>query len=155
MLPVGDDIARPRAPALAPALGAAGAAAAAVTLLRGNGWTALAFACAALWTVAYGSSLEATFGRARFLLTFASGAVGGALIAVSAFGDARVIAAAAAGATSSVVATHLVAHRGARILTLQLVPPFTGFVAVPAWAWAIGWGAIVATLAALGAFRVA
>ena len=75
MLPVGDDIARPRTPALAPALAAAGATAAVVALLLGNGWTALAFACSALWTQAYGASLEATIGRARFLFTFASGAV--------------------------------------------------------------------------------
>lgn len=155
MLPVSDDIARPRTPALAPALAAAGAAATVVALLRGDGWTALAFACAALWTVAYGGSLEATIGRARFLLTVASGAIGGVLIAAAASGDARVVAAAAAGATTSVVATHLLAHRGARMLTLQLIPPFTGFVAVPAWAWAIAWAAIVAILAGLGAFRVA
>ena len=39
-------------------------------------------------------------------------------------------------------------------LTLQLIPPFTGIVAIPAWAWAIAWLAIVAALAALGAFQV-
>lgn len=155
MLPVGDDIARQRTPALAPGLAVAGVAAAVVALLGGNGWTALAFACAAVWMSAYGASLEATIGRARFAFTVVSGAVGGALIAVGASGDARVVAAAAAGATSAVVATHLAAHRGARMLTLQLIPPFTGIVAVPAWAWAISWAAVVAILAGLGAFQAA
>ncbi len=154
MLPVGDDIARTRTPALAPALAAAGAVAAVLALVRGDGWTALAFACAAVWTSAYGASLEATIGRARFVLTVACGAAGGALIAAGASDDPRLVAAAAAGAATAVVGTHLVTHRGARMLTLQLVPPFSGFVAVPAWAWAVAWAAILAGLSALGAFRV-
>jgi membrane associated rhomboid family serine protease len=122
--------------------------------VRGDGWTAVAFACAAVWTAAYGGSLEATIGRVRFVATVVCGAVGGALIAAGAAADPRLVAAAAAGATTAVVGTHLVVHRGAHVLTLQLLPPFTGIVAVPAWAWAIAWGAILAALSALGAFRV-
>jgi len=154
VLPLGDDIARTRTPALAPALAAAGAAAAVVALIRGDGWTALAFACAALWTIAYGSSLEATLGRVRFALTAACGALGGGLLAAGASADPRIVAGAAAGMTTVIVATHLVTQRGARMLTLQLIPPFTGIVAIPAWAWAIAWLAIVAALAVLGAFQV-
>ena len=154
MLPIGDDIVRTRTPALAPALAAAGAAAAVIALVRGDGWTALAFACAAVWTAAYGASLEATIGRARFVLTVVCGAAGGALIAAGAAGDPRLVAAAAAGAATAVVGSHLVTHRGAHMLTLQLLPPFTGIVAIPAWAWAIAWAAILAALSALGAFQV-
>lgn len=154
MLPLGDDIARTRTPALAPALAAAGFAGAVVALVRGDGWTALAFACAALWTVAYGSSLEAELGRGWFSLTAAGGALAGALLAAAATGDPRLAAAAAAGAATAIVAVHLLTQRGARMLTLQLIPPFTGIVAVPAWAWALAWVAILAALSALGAFQV-
>ena len=41
----------------------------------------------------------------------------------------------------------------ARVLTLQLVPPFTGIVALPAWLWAGGWLAALGALGAAGAFR--
>jgi membrane associated rhomboid family serine protease len=154
VLPVGDDIARARTPALAPALALAGVVAAVIALVRGDGWTALAFAASALWLAAYGPSVEGTQGRGRFVLTIVSGALGGVLIASGLSGDPRFVAAAAAGTTSAVIATHLAAHRGARVLSLQLVPPFTGFVAVPAWAWALVWTALTIALAALGAFRM-
>ena len=153
MLPVGDDITRPRTPALAPALGAAGAAAALAALITGHGWSALAFACAGVWASAYGGSVEAVIGRALFALIAVAGASVGAIAGVaSTTGDTRILAAAAAGTTTAIVAAHLLTHRGARILTLQLLPPFTGIVAVPAWAWALAWGAIVAALGAFGAF---
>ncbi len=152
MLPVGDDIARPRTPALAPALGAAGVAAALAALIAGHGWSAVAFACAGIWASAYGGSLEATIGRVRFALIAAGGGVAGAVLATATTsGDTRIVAATAVGVTTSIIAAHLMTHRGARVLTLQLLPPFTGFVAVPAWTWALAWAAVVAALGAFGA----
>ena len=154
MLPVGDDIARTRTPALAPALALVAAVTGVVMLARGAGWAALACLVAAWWLAAYGTSIEATLGRVQLALTVICGAVGGALVAAGTAGDPRLAAAAAVGAATALVAAHLAARRGARVLTLQLLPPFTGFLAVPAWIWAAVWVLVVAGLAALGAFRV-
>ena len=154
VLPVGDDTERLLTPVLAPLLALAGVLAAAALLLGGHGWSAAALLLAGWWIQVYGAGLESIAGRLPFALVVTLGAGAGAVIASAAVSDPRLAAAAAAGATATVIAIHLVRLRRGRVLALNLVPPFAGIIALPAWLWAMVWALLMAGLAELGAFQV-
>ena len=154
VLPVGDDTERLLTPVLAPLLALTGVLAAAGLLLAGHGWSAAAVLLAGWWIQVYGAGLESVTGRLAFALLVTLGAGAGTIIASAAVSDPRLAAAAAAGAAGVVITIHLVRLRRGRVLALNLVPPFAGIIALPAWLWAIVWALLMAGLADLGAFQV-
>ncbi len=152
MIPLTDDIERVRIPAVTLGLAAAALAGACVELVRGAGWTALALLACALFAWVFGATEEDRLGVPLFLVVvLAGGAVGVGVGA--ALGDVPAGALAAVGAVSAMVLVHLVRFRGARVLSMVLIPFFSGFVAVRSWIWALAWPALVAGLAVLGAFE--
>ena len=61
-------------------------------------------------------------------------------------------AGAATGAALEAIVIQLTRCRGARIMSIVLVPWFGGFAEVPATIWALIWAALTIVLAVLGAF---
>lgn len=153
MFPTTDDIERTRIPAATLALVAAGLAGVAAALLTGDGWTALALLACALFTWVFGATEEDALGAPAFLLVVLVGAAAGAGVALALGEGARSGPLAGVGAVTAVIAVHLVRFRGARVLSLVLVPFFAGLAEVRAWVWALVWPVLVAALAALGAFE--
>lgn len=157
MIPLRDDTERVRRPLLAAALAAAGGLAAVVVLLAGEGvWTAalLALNAGMLWI--FGAGVEGAVGRGWLLTGTLFGALGGAALALAAGAgeSAAVIAAAAStGAALETIATHLLRLRGARILSILLLPLFAGLREVPATLCALAWAAGALVLIALGALE--
>ena len=151
MIPATDDIERVRIPVVTLALVAAALAGAVAELVRGAGWTALALACCALFAWVFGATEEDRLGVARFLVLVALGAVAGVGVALGA-GGAATATLGAVGAVSAMVLVHVVRFRGARVLSVVLIPFYASLVAVRAWIWALVWPVLVAGLALLGAF---
>jgi len=157
VIPLRDDTERVRAPILALIVAVAAAIGALAALVTGaGGWTALLLAvnAAALWIFGAGVDGGAGAGRLWLLIAVTFGAAGGAALALAGETDERAATVAAAATTVAafeVIAAHLIWRRGARILSLVLVPWFGGFAAVPAAAWGLIWGALVVLLIALGA----
>ena len=152
MFPVTDDIERVRTPLVTLLLTAAAIAGACVELLRAAGWTALALLVCALFAWVFGATEEDRLGVPLFLVVVVAGGAAGAGVA-AALGDAPAGVLGAVGVVSAMVLVHVVRFRGARVLSLVLIPFFAGFVAVRAWIWALTWPALVAGLAVLGAFE--
>ncbi len=152
MFPVTDDIERVRTPVVTLLLTAAAIAGACVELLRGAGWTALALLVCALFAWVFGATEEDRLGVPLFLVVVTAGVAVGVGVA-AALGDAPAGVLGAVGVVSAMVLVHVVRFRGARVLSLVLIPFFAGFVAVRAWIWALTWPALVAGLAVLGAFE--
>jgi membrane associated rhomboid family serine protease len=151
VFPTTDDIDRVRIPVVTLALVAAAIAAACVELVGGHGWAALALLVCALFGWVFGASEEDRLGALAFVALALAGAAAGA-------GAAAALSAApaplvAVGIVSAMIVVHLVRFRGARVLSLVLIPFFAGFVAVRAWIWALAWPALIAGLALLGAFE--
>jgi hypothetical protein len=126
-----------------------------VVLVSGSGgWAALLIAVNAGFVWVFGAGAEAVAGRVWLLVALLLGAAGGAMLAVvaGATGLGPVGAAAATGAALEAVVIHLARCRGARVMSIVLVPWFGGFAEVPATIWALIWAALVVVLGALGAF---
>ncbi len=152
MIPLTDDIERVRIPVVTLALAAAAVAGACVELVRGAGWTALALLACAVFTWVFAASEEDRLGVPLFLVVVLAGAAAGVGLAAL-VGDVATGALAAVGAVSAIVLVHVVRFRGARVMSMVLIPFYAGFVAVHAWIWALAWPALVAGLAVLGAFE--
>ena len=153
MIPLADDVERQGGAPLSLALSAAGAVAALVALVRGDGLltTSLLAACA-LWTWVFGRSVEERIGRTWFGLLALAGGAGGVMIGLSAGMDDRLAAAAATGVAFEVVVAHRLRFREARILCLSPVPYFASLVATPAWLWALGGAVLAIALGGAGAY---
>jgi len=151
VIPLTDDIERVRIPVVTLTLATAALAGACVELARGAGWTALALLVCALFAWVFGAAEEDRLRVPLFALVVLAGAAAGIGVA-GLVGDLAAGALAAVGAVSAIVLVHLVRFHGARVLSLVLIPFFSGFVAVRAWIWALAWPALVAGLAVLGAF---
>ena len=155
MIPLRDDTERERASRVALVVALALLLLAAVVLVSGSGgWAALLVAVNAGFVWVFGAGAEAAAGRIWMTVALLLGAAGGAMLAVvaGAEGLGPVSAAAATGAALEAVVIHLTRCRGARIMSIVLVPWFGGFAEVPATIWALIWAALVIVLGALGAF---
>ena len=155
MIPLRDDTERERASRVALVAALALLLLAAVVLVSGSGgWAALLIAVNAGFVWVFGAGAEAAAGRVWIAAALLLGAAGGAMLALVA--DATTLgpigAAAATGAALEAVVIHLTRCRGARIMSIVLVPWFGGFAEVPATIWALIWAALVVLLGALGAF---
>jgi len=151
VIPLTDDIERVRIPVATLALAAAALAGASVELVRGAGWTALALLLCAVFAWLFGATEEDRLGVPLFLVVVAAGAAAGLGVA-AVLGDVATGALAAVGAVSAMVLVHVARFRGARVLSIVLIPFFSSLVAVRAWIWALAWPLLVAGLAVLGAF---
>jgi hypothetical protein len=155
VIPLRDDTERDRPPTLALLLAVAVAVGALVALVAGaGGWTALLLAVDAVAIWIFGGGVEGAVGRGWMVLAIVFGGAGGAALALAAGADDRTAAVGAAAATGialELVVTHLIRLRGARILSMVLVPWFGSFSAVPAAIWGLIWAALAVLLLALGA----
>jgi membrane associated rhomboid family serine protease len=152
VLPLRDDLERPRFPALALVVASAAAVAGLAALVTGAGLgTTLLLLADALAIWVFGASVEARLGRVWFVLLALFGGAGVAALALAADQDARLVPAAATGIALELVATHLIRFRGARVTGLVPVPLFAGLAQPPAWVVGAGWGALALGLVALGA----
>jgi len=155
VIPLRDDTERERASRVALLAALALLVLAAVVLVSGSGgWAALLVAVNAGFVWVFGAGAEAVAGRIWLAVALVLGAAGGAMLAVvaGATGLGPVGAAAATGAALEAVVIHLARCRGARIMSIVLVPWFGGFAEVRATIWALVWAAVVIVLGALGAF---
>jgi hypothetical protein len=155
VIPLRDDTERERSSRVALAAALALLLLAAVVLVSGSGgWAALLIAVNAGFVWIFGGGAEAVAGRIWIAVALLLGAAGGAMLAVvsGATGLGPISAAAATGAALEAVVIHLTRCRGARIMSMVLVPWFGGFAEVPATIWALIWAALVVVLGALGAF---
>ena len=121
----------------------------AIFLLPNGGALQLIASAAFLWI--FGTNVEDSMSRVRFIAFCALGGMAATGLALALDRDATVEPIAAAGAASAVLGGYIRLYPRAKVVSATLVPFAVTLVEVPAWGFVGAWFVIQAILAATGA----
>lgn len=101
-----------------------------------------------LWL--FGNNVEDSMGPVRFLVFYILGGLAALGVQIAAAPDSAIPIVGAAGAIGAVLGGYLVLYRRARVITLVLIPLFSGAAEVPVLVMLVVWAGIQAAFAAAG-----